>query len=308
MYYGKVEISGIDTSKLKVLSEEEKVELLKKVAEGDEKARETLIKGNLRLVLSVIQRFTGRGEPPDDLFQVGCIGLIKAIDNFSLEFGVRFSTYAVPMIYGMRKALRLELMAIYITRKKALEIAIEALKEKEPVPEIRQAITQLYNMANGTQEEKKETIPEEINRWVNEHGHNPIAADFISSDLPEASDIRSVFNMTAEDFPDRYYPSAPRGFKRKHNRLPKEKYMEIFRSEYARINPRTAKEYNLKRSSDTPCWETIAIHNNARGWKDLLRVSGLKKSCRDVRPTEITVVSHSPELERLVKMMEEQNT
>ncbi len=105
MYYGKVEISGIDTSKLKVLSEAEKIELLKGVAEGDEKARETLIKGNLRLVLSVIQRFTGRGEAPDDLFQVGCIGLIKAIDNFSLEFGVKFSTYAVPMIYGSGKSL-----------------------------------------------------------------------------------------------------------------------------------------------------------------------------------------------------------
>ena len=97
MYYGKVEISGINTSKLKVLTEAEKTELLKRAAKGDGKAREELINGNLRLVLSVIQRFTGRGESPDDLFQVGCIGLIKAIDNFSAEFGVRFSTYAVPI-------------------------------------------------------------------------------------------------------------------------------------------------------------------------------------------------------------------
>jgi RNA polymerase sporulation-specific sigma factor len=100
MYYGKVEISGINTSKLKVLTESEKSELIERTKNGDMKAREELINGNLRLVLSVIQRFTGRGESPDDLFQVGCIGLIKAIDNFSAEFGVRFSTYAVPMIEG----------------------------------------------------------------------------------------------------------------------------------------------------------------------------------------------------------------
>ena len=104
MYYGKVEISGINTSKLKVLKESEKTELLKKIAEGDEKAREELINGNLRLVLSVIQPFSGRGENPDDLFQVGCIGLIKAIDNFSLDFGVKFSTYAVPIAYSSRNA------------------------------------------------------------------------------------------------------------------------------------------------------------------------------------------------------------
>lgn len=102
MYYGKVEISGINTSKLKVLTEKEKAELLKLASKGDMKAREELINGNLRLVLSVIQKFTGRGESPDDLFQVGCIGLIKAIDNFSADYGVKFSTYAVPIAYSSR--------------------------------------------------------------------------------------------------------------------------------------------------------------------------------------------------------------
>lgn len=107
MYYGKVEISGVNTAKLKVLKEAEKIELLKKIKEGDMKAREELINGNLRLVLSVIQRFNGRGENPDDLFQVGVIGLIKAIDNFDLSLDVRFSTYAVPMIIGeVRRYLR----------------------------------------------------------------------------------------------------------------------------------------------------------------------------------------------------------
>ena len=104
MYYNKVEISGVNTSKLKVLKESEKMELLEKMRNGDTTAREELINGNLRLVLSVIQRFSGRGENPDDLFQVGCIGLMKAIDNFCPDFNVKFSTYAVPTVYCSRNS------------------------------------------------------------------------------------------------------------------------------------------------------------------------------------------------------------
>ena len=93
----KVEICGVNTSKLKVLKNDETMELLRRTKEGDKQAREKLIAGNLRLVLSVIQKFTSRGENVDDLFQVGCIGLIKAIDNFDITQPVRFSTYGVPM-------------------------------------------------------------------------------------------------------------------------------------------------------------------------------------------------------------------
>ena len=104
---GKVEICGVNTSKLKVLSQAEMDMLLRRAKEGDEAAREKLIEGNLRLVLSVIQRFEKRGESPDDLFQVGCIGLIKAIANFDPDKQVRFSTYGVPMIAGeVRRYLR----------------------------------------------------------------------------------------------------------------------------------------------------------------------------------------------------------
>ncbi len=107
MQYNKVEICGVNTSKLKTLKEAEKIELLKKARNGDKLARDKLINGNLRLVLSVIQRFSNRGENPDDLFQVGCIGLIKAIDNFDVNQNVRFSTYGVPMIIGeIRRYLR----------------------------------------------------------------------------------------------------------------------------------------------------------------------------------------------------------
>ena len=103
----KVEISGVNTANLPVLTNEEKNELFVKIKNGDEYARETFVNGNLRLVLSVIKRFSGRGENVDDLFQVGCVGLIKAIDNFDLNQNVQFSTYAVPMIIGeIRRYLR----------------------------------------------------------------------------------------------------------------------------------------------------------------------------------------------------------
>lgn len=105
--YNKVEICGVNTATLKVLTESEKMQLLRRMHEGDASAREDLVNGNLRLVLSVIQRFTQRGENLDDLFQVGCIGLIKAIDNFNVDLDVRFSTYGVPMIIGeIRRYLR----------------------------------------------------------------------------------------------------------------------------------------------------------------------------------------------------------
>ena len=104
---GKVEICGINTAKLEVLKNDEMTELLRRTKQGDMDARERLIRGNLRLVLSVLQRFTSRGENMDDLFQVGCIGLIKAIDNFDITQPVRFSTYGVPMIVGeIRRYLR----------------------------------------------------------------------------------------------------------------------------------------------------------------------------------------------------------
>lgn len=130
MYYNKVELCGVNTAKLKTLTEDEKSELLKKAKGGDMRAREELIDGNLRLVLSIIQRFGGKSEDADDLFQVGCIGLIKAIDNFDLDVGVRFSTYAVPMIIGeIRRYLR-DNSVIRISRGMR-DLAYHALKARE---------------------------------------------------------------------------------------------------------------------------------------------------------------------------------
>ena len=103
MPLNKVELCGINTSALPTLKNEEMREMLEKIKKGDQKARQDFIHGNLRLVLSIIQRFQGRGDSVDDLFQIGCIGLIKSIDNFDLSQNVRFSTYAVPMTFFCRK-------------------------------------------------------------------------------------------------------------------------------------------------------------------------------------------------------------
>lgn len=130
MALNKVEICGVNTSKLPVLSNEEKDTLFRRIKEGDQEARETYIKGNLRLVLSVIKRFSNSNENADDLFQIGCIGLIKAIDNFNTELDVKFSTYAVPMIIGeIRRYLR-DNNSIRVSRS-LRDIAYKAIYAKE---------------------------------------------------------------------------------------------------------------------------------------------------------------------------------
>ena len=128
--YNKVEICGVSTSRLPVLKEKEKTELLRRARAGDMQARQTMIQGNLRLVLSVVQRFVGRGESADDLFQVGCIGLIKAIDHFDPELNVRFSTYGVPMIIGeIRRFLR-DNNAVRVSRS-VRDTAYRAMQARE---------------------------------------------------------------------------------------------------------------------------------------------------------------------------------
>ena len=136
MQYSKVKICGVSTSDLKLLSEKEKTELLKKVKAGDKPAREKLISGNLRLVLSIVHRFAGRGETLEDLFQVGCIGLIKSIDNFDISQNVRFSTYAVPMIIGeIRRHLR-DNNSVRVSRSMR-DLAYRAMQVKERLTSIK---------------------------------------------------------------------------------------------------------------------------------------------------------------------------
>ena len=142
MAINKVEICGVDTSKLPMMNAKQSTELLQRIKAGDIEAREEFITGNLRLVLSVIQRFSNRGEQMDDLFQVGCIGLIKAIDNFDLSHGVRFSTYAVPMIIGeVRRHLR-DNNALRVSRSlrdtayKALQVRSKLMHDENREPQL----------------------------------------------------------------------------------------------------------------------------------------------------------------------------
>ena len=153
----KVEIAGVNTSNLPLLSPEEKDILMKKIKDGDEKAREEFIRGNLRLVLSIIKRFYGKGENLDDLFQVGCIGLIKAIDNFDINQNVQFSTYAVPMIIGeIRRYLR-DNNVIRVSRSMR-DLAYKALGIKERIYKEQQRDASVEEIANELGIEKEEVI------------------------------------------------------------------------------------------------------------------------------------------------------
>ena len=151
----KVEICGVNTSKLPLLTKKEKEELFIKIKEGDEEARQKFINGNLRLILSVIKRFRGRGENADDLFQVGCVGLIKAIDNFDITQGVQFSTYAVPMVIGEIKRYLRDNNSIRVSRSvrdlayKTMQFKEKYTKERGEEPTISQIAKEL-----GVEEEE----------------------------------------------------------------------------------------------------------------------------------------------------------
>lgn len=172
--YNKVEICGVNTSKLKTLTAEQKNELLIRAKAGDSAAREELINGNLRLVLSVVQKFSGRGENPDDLFQVGCIGLIKAIDNFDLSQGVLLSTYAVPMIMGeIRRYLRDDNM-IRVSRS-VRDLAYKSLGEKERL-----------SLTLG-REPTMDEITDAVNKLLSE-SDNPPSSPYTKKDIADALD------------------------------------------------------------------------------------------------------------------------
>ena len=157
MYYNKVEICGVNTAKLVTLSSDEKRELLLRAKAGDAEARQRLIDGNLRLVLSIIQRFTNRRENMDDLFQVGCIGLIKAVDNFNTELDVKFSTYAVPMIIGeVRRYLR-DNNSIRVSRS-VRDLAYRALQTREKLSKSMSAEPSIAQIAKELDESEENVI------------------------------------------------------------------------------------------------------------------------------------------------------
>lgn len=152
---GKVEICGVHTAKLPTLTSQEKKELLRHTKQGDMQAREQLIDGNLRLVLSIVQRFTNRRENLDDLFQVGCIGLIKAVDNFDIEIEVEFSTYAVPMIMGEIKRYLRDNNTIRVSRS-VRDLAYRALQAKEQLATTMDTEPTIEQIAAVLQETKED--------------------------------------------------------------------------------------------------------------------------------------------------------
>lgn len=212
MYYNKVEICGINTAKLPLLTEKEKTALLKAAREGDENARQEMIQGNLRLVLSVVQKFSGRGENMDDLFQVGCIGLIKAIDNFDPNLNVRFSTYGVPMIVGeIRRFLR-DNNAVRVSRS-VRDIAYRAMQAKEQLqkelgrePHIKE-IAERVELPIPTVTLALESVVNPISLYepvFNDSGDTLYVMDQVGENNSEDDWISSIlFNDTVKDLSDR---------------------------------------------------------------------------------------------------------
>jgi RNA polymerase sporulation-specific sigma factor len=201
----KVEICGIDTGELPTISEEKKRELLSLAHRGDKEARDELILGNLRLVLSVIQRFNTKRDTVDDLFQVGCIGLIKAIDNFNLDMNVRFSTYAVPMIIGELRRYQRDNNAVRVSRS-VRDLAYRALQIKEKISstEARDAtIAEIAKCLDVTEREvgeAMEAIVEPVSLFDSVYGDGDDAM-YVIDKLADETDTGDVWieNMTLKE-------------------------------------------------------------------------------------------------------------
>ena len=192
MRLSKVEICGVDTSRLLTLKEEEKRELLLRVREGDKTARDEMVMGNLRLVLSIIQKFNPKKESMDDLFQVGCIGLIKAIDNFNLDLDVRFSTYAVPMIIGELRRYQRDNSSVRVSRGMR-DLAYRALQAKEEIirREGREAtlseIAKMLSVSESSVGEAIEAIAQPISLFDSVYGEGEDSV-FVIDKLSDDSD------------------------------------------------------------------------------------------------------------------------
>ena len=207
MYYNKVEICGVNTSELTVLSDAEKKDLLRRTKQGDKEARTRLICGNLRLVLSIIQRFVNRRENMDDLFQVGCIGLVKAVDNFNIEMDVKFSTYAVPMIIGeIRRYLR-DNSTIRISRSvrdlayRALQAREEWIREKQTEPDVAHLSEKLGESKDAVLR-AMEAIVEPISLYepvFTENGDSIYVMDQLKDSSSDSSDEAWLENILLRD-------------------------------------------------------------------------------------------------------------
>ena len=295
----KVEICGVNTSKLKVLKNDEMQALLLRSKAGDQEAREQLISGNLRLVLSVIQRFSNRGENADDLFQVGCIGLIKAIDNFNTDLDVRFSTYGVPMNVPCRENIR---RYGEMTRKTALKEAISIIKrselngarENEIVEKLELCIREL-----PFAQWSEAAIFDACDQFIEDHRRPIVLNDFQSRMLPTHPTVKNRFGMTLKEFRDTYYPLP-----QKQQVLTKEakKLVREFRKEFLRCGARTREDYDRLRDKKAPCSATILKKLGISSWSELMSQSKIKiqKSERSATAMRSTFrFKYEEELKRL---------
>lgn len=200
MFYNKVEICGVNTSELALLDDDEKKGLLDRIKAGDEGARSDLICGNLRLVLSIIKRFSARKENADDLFQVGCLGLVKAVDNFNTELDVKFSTYAVPMIIGeIRRYLR-DNTALRISRS-IRDLAYRALKAREEIQTNRDCEPTIDELASIL-DVKKEALSEAMEAVIEPISiYEPVYSDGGDSlyVIDQLADVSSVDDSWLEN-------------------------------------------------------------------------------------------------------------
>ena len=280
---GKVEICGVNTARLKTLTPAKMDELLLKAKDGDETARQALIEGNLRLVLSVIQRFDKRGESPDDLFQVGCIGLIKAISNFDPTKNVRFSTYGVPTIVGCRGNIK---GVSTMTRKQALARAIAIMAKRSNCEEEVRLLQELSNelpLIHWSDSSIRDTVEQ----FILDNGRVPTASDFKKAGMPPHTVIQNKYKMTLGEWLELNYPT----YKPTYDEL-KELYTAAFIEDYFRIKPQSQYEFNKNKCPDTRGWQTVAAYHHTKSWRKLLKVLGLPlyfDMARDHQPVRFRV-------------------
>ena len=284
---GKVEICGVNTAKLKTLSQTEMDSLLLRSKNGDEQARQQLIEGNLRLVLSVIQRFDKRGESPDDLFQVGCIGLIKAISNFDPTKGVRFSTYGVPMIVESRNTTK---GVSTMTRKQAITKAIAALQQEGGNDEAIQVLGAL-SAELPIIHWSDATLRDTVDQFIADTGRMPAATDFKNPGMPPYRVFMCNYGLTPTEWLQSNYPEHyPTQSDLKNL------YTKAFIEDYMRLKPTSADDFNERRSDKTRGWRCVARYHHLGAWTSLIKHLGLPKFS-DVKPerepSKVTVVVHN---------------
>lgn len=284
---GKVEICGVNTARLKTLSHAQTDELLLKAKNGDETARQSLIEGNLRLVLSVIQRFDKRGENPDDLFQVGCIGLIKAISNFDPTKNVRFSTYGVPMIVESRNNRK---GVSTMTRKQAIIKAITALQQTGENAEAIRILEELSGelpIIHWSDTALRDTV----DQFIADTGRVPTATDFKRPGMPPYRVFMCNYGLTPTEwlqanYPD-HYPSQQEMMDR---------YTKAFIEDYLRLKPKSADDFNERRSDKSRGWRSVARYHHLGTWTSLIKHLNLPRYSdghQERAPSKVKVVVHN---------------